>query len=513
MAELITVEDLLALGQELGGHVTEGSEIIRKAQELLKVRDREGNEKPLIANKAQRRFEQARKPRNIVLKARQMGMTTWVAGRFFLKTVTRRGVLTVQVAQTKEAAEGMFRIVQRFWHCLPDHYKQGALRTSRSNVRQMIFPDLDSEFRILSAADGGAGRGMTIQNLHCSEVSRWPGDARETLAGLRAALSPGGELVLESTPNGAYGAFYHEWRQAGEAGMARHFLPWWFEDAYVGAPVDTFTEEERQLMEKEGLTPEQIGFRRGLDLEYRDLRAQEFAENAEDCFRAAGECCFSVSAIERRLDELDDPPHRENCGALWVWLPSVAGKEYVVAVDPNGGSRNGDFSAMQVIDLETGIQCAELQIRLPLDQLTDLVVAIAGRYNGALVVVERNNFGGGTVLSHLDHKGYRRIYKQGGREGKNGHEAVEAQAGWLTTTASKPGAITTLSRLLIERADIFHSRRLLGECRSFVVQENGTACAAAGTYDDLVMAMAIAQAVRAELTKTAKKEEGRGKRE
>ena len=38
------------------------------AQDLLKVRDREGNEMPLIANKAQREFEQARKQRNIVLR-------------------------------------------------------------------------------------------------------------------------------------------------------------------------------------------------------------------------------------------------------------------------------------------------------------------------------------------------------------------------------------------------------------------------------------------------------------
>ena len=59
--------------------------------------------------------------------------------------------------------------------------------------------------------DVGAGRGLSVQNLHCSEVSRWPGDAAATLAGLRAALAPDGELVLESTPSGAYGAFYEEW--------------------------------------------------------------------------------------------------------------------------------------------------------------------------------------------------------------------------------------------------------------------------------------------------------------
>jgi len=39
---------------------------------------------------------------NIVLKARQMGLTTWVAARFFLKTITRPGTLTLEVAHTQE---------------------------------------------------------------------------------------------------------------------------------------------------------------------------------------------------------------------------------------------------------------------------------------------------------------------------------------------------------------------------------------------------------------------------
>ena len=142
---------------------------------LLRVRDREGMVRPLKANPVQRAFERDRGRQNIVLKARQMGVTTWVAGRFFLKTITARGVLSVQVAHTREAAEGIFRIVQRFWECLPAELQDGALQRSRANVGQMCFPQLDSEFRVISAGDENAGRGMTIQNLHCSEVARWQG--------------------------------------------------------------------------------------------------------------------------------------------------------------------------------------------------------------------------------------------------------------------------------------------------------------------------------------------------
>jgi hypothetical protein len=52
---------------------------------------------------------------------------------------------------------------------------------------------------------------------------------------------------------------------------------------------------------------------------------------------------------------------------------------------------------------------------------------------------------------------------------------------------------------LSESPERFLSTRLLAECRTFVADERGRAAAAAGAHDDLVMAMAIAQAVRAEL--------------
>ena len=47
------------------------------------------------------RVRSIRGKRNIVLKARQMGLTTWAAARFFLKTITRPGTLTLEVAHTE----------------------------------------------------------------------------------------------------------------------------------------------------------------------------------------------------------------------------------------------------------------------------------------------------------------------------------------------------------------------------------------------------------------------------
>jgi hypothetical protein len=477
---------------------------------MVRIRDRNGSTRRLVANAAQERFERNRGRQNIVLKARQMGMTTWISGRFFLRTITRPGTLTLQVAHTREAAEIMLRSVRRMWDELPAYLREGPLRLERANAGSLVFGQMGSEIRVASACELNAGRGLSVQNLHCSEVSRWPGDAKATLAGLRAALAPQGELVLESTPNGAYGAFYEEWRGGVEPrvqrtasqetatgsgeGLVRHFLPWWLEPAYVGpaVPRGAMSEEELALAERHGLSDAQIGFRRGLERSYGTLRTQEFAEDAETCFRATGACCFELEAIERRLHEVSEPMERRRNRGLWIWLPPVPGRRYVMSVDTAGGGEDGDFAAVQVLDLATGMQCAELQQRLRPAELAAFCVELAREYNDALVAVERNNHGS-AVLALLESRPGVRVYRQGG------------QAGWLTSAASKPEVVARLGALLQQEPGRFMSRRLLGECRTFVRDERGHAGAAIGAHDDLVMSMAIAQAVRAEVLGVSEK--------
>jgi hypothetical protein len=493
MAKVLEERDaLLEMGTKMQRR---RGKILDAAADLLKVRDRSGTLRPLVANAAQRQFEAQRGRQNIVLKARQMGITTWVAARFFLRTITMPGTLTLQVAHTQDAAESIFRVVQRMWEELPVELREGPLRRSRANVGQMVFPVLDSEFRVASACDVGAGRGLSVHNLHCSEVSRWPGDAAETLAGLRAALAPQGELVLESTPNGAYGCFYEEWL-AGEAsepsspegGLVRHFLPWWMEPAYVGEPVarEAMREDELMLVGRHGLTEAQIGFRRGLERSYGALRSQEFAEDAETCFRATGSCWFDVAAIERRLAELGPPETTRLGGALQVWFGPQPGKRYIVAVDSAGGGAEGDFAAVQVVEAETGLQCAELQQRLRPAELARAAVQLAREYNQALLVVERNNHGTAVVAYAETSEGYTRLYRQSG------------ETGWWTSSASKPEMLARLGSVLEHTPLRLRSRRLLAECRTFVAGERGRMGATPGEHDDLVMAMAMAQAVRAE---------------
>lgn len=475
-------------------HGAENTEESRKkltelAGELLRIRNRSGEHVPLKPNRVQEAFESQRGQRNIVLKARQMGISTWVSGRFFLKTITKQGTLTVQVAHTQEAAESLFRMVHRFLEQMPEELQKGALRTSRSNARHIVFPALDSEYRVVSAGNTGAGRGLTINNLHCSEVARWPGDAAETLQGLRAAMPTTGELVLESTPMGAGGCFWREWQEAPLTGMVQHFYPWWMEAGYVGMAVDedTLSEDELRLRREHGLTYAQIGYRRQLLANFRGLARQEFAEDPNACFLSSGECVFDVEAIDRRLRELREPTETRLNGQLQIWLPATKDRTYLVAVDPAGGGSEGDYSAVQVLDMRDGIQCAELRSRIGGNDLAREAVKLATEYNESPIVVERNSIGA-SVLAHMTVGcKYSRIYEQDG------------QQGWLTSVITRPNMIGAVSAALVHNSGIFSSERLLRECRTFVRHRNGKMAAQNGEHDDCVMAMAMALQARAEL--------------
>jgi hypothetical protein len=481
-------DDLLLLGRELDTPMASSGEALIHylAHSALRIRGRDGKSVPLIANRVQREFERRRGQSNIVLKARQLGISTWIAARFFLKTALIPGTLTVQVAHTQQAAESLFQMVHRFYRQLPADTLT-PLRTTRANVRQLVFPAIDSEYRVETAGDRNAGRGLTITNLHGTEVARWPGDAEEVLQGMRAALSPRGELVLESTPMGASGCFWNTWQSAPETGMVQHFFPWWMEPAYVAEPVDEakLTEEERTLRAVHALTPEQIGYRRLIQANYRDLARQEYAETAHDCFVASGECYFDSAAIDRRLSEVEEPLRKRLGGRLQIWYPPQGHRRYIVAVDPAGGGSEGDYSVAQMIDEQTGLQCAELQMHGTALELAQEVAQLAREYHEALVAVERNNHGAAVIAFLHSVCSYRNLYQQAGQDG------------WLTTAISRPRMLASMASALVEMPFLFMSRRLLMECRSFVRRENGRVEAQAGEHDDCVLAMAIALAVRA----------------
>src|ERR1700754_1852372 len=94
------------LGASLGHHILKDCSLRDFLIEaLLKVRTKTRGLVSFHPNRAQQEYSRNCTKRNVVLKARQLGMTTYVAARFFIHTITQPGTVTGQGAHTQESAE------------------------------------------------------------------------------------------------------------------------------------------------------------------------------------------------------------------------------------------------------------------------------------------------------------------------------------------------------------------------------------------------------------------------
>jgi len=141
-----------------------------------------------------------------------------------------------------------------------------------------------SQFQISHSLMSGFGLGIKVDFVHLQEFAWWPRVHQERVwRALAPCLSPDAEIIIESTQgNDDSGLFHDIWRNADAYGFTRHFFPWWRDSRYVAEAVDphSLTKAERELVAGQGLTLEQIGWRR--------KRCSEFMEHygSENMFKA-----------------------------------------------------------------------------------------------------------------------------------------------------------------------------------------------------------------------------------
>jgi len=189
---------------------------------------------PFLLNWAQADYYGYRTPWDIILKPRQLGFTTLVSGLFFADTILRPNTTSVLVAHDYDSSELIFRIVRLFWERLPARERAEVGQPKYDRKGELFWPKIGSTYYVGTAGSTRFGHGLTINNLHCSEVSRWT-HPDESLAGLLEAVPAGGRVVLESTANGMGNAFHELWTQAKEGAtrFSTHFYLWWEDPGYT----------------------------------------------------------------------------------------------------------------------------------------------------------------------------------------------------------------------------------------------------------------------------------------
>lgn len=274
------------------------------AEKCLKIKDKSGRASPLVLNKSQRylhdRLEEQRaktgRVRALVLKGRQAGFSTYVAGRYYHKATHRKGTQVFILTHEQTATDTLFGMVDRY------HKNNNPLmrpETGASNAKELVFSRLDSAYAVGTAGSKAVGRSKTIQLFHGSEVAFWP-NASAHFAGVVQAVPdlPDTEIVLESTANGVGGEFHGRWQQA-EAGIGDYiavFVPWFWSEEYQRPVPDGFSldEGETEYQEAHGLTLEQMVWRRAKIAELKDplLFMQEYPATAAEAFQMSGHDSF-----------------------------------------------------------------------------------------------------------------------------------------------------------------------------------------------------------------------------
>jgi len=430
--------------------------------QCLVVQDKRGQIVPLQLNRAQRELVRSLTGRDIVLKARQLGMSTAIQAKLFYEQM-RGGARTYTLCHDDDLTSTLRRMVDRYYDNLPD-----VDRPPRkfANALLTTYPALNSEGSI--ATVGGTagkrkGRGSSVTHIHGSEVAFWP-DAESVMGAALQAGNPA--IVLESTPNGMTGWFYERCMEAldGDSPWTLHFFPWWWDDAYRlpladGEALD-YTDEEQALVSEHGLDAEQIKWRRNKQRELRDLFAQEYPEDPYSCFLASGTSYFGD--VEHVFTA---PPDAQ----------PIPDRRYVAGLD---FGQTTDYTVMSVLDTVEMVEVAMLRInRMAWADQRQRIADMARHWNNCEVHAEWNSIGDPNI--------------------EELHAAGVRVVAFKTTAQSKPPLIQGLYVALHEAG-----LRLLDdaagrhELRSFISKQTATGHwqyqAQEGSHDDTVMARALA---------------------
>lgn len=485
---------------------------------LIFIADKNAEKIPFKLNEVQREYLKHRTSRDIILKARQMGMSSLILAVFLLDCIFHENINAVVISHEEKATQRLFNRVKFYLDSLPKEWKVNLGNSARN---ELYFSDTNSRFYIGTAGAKAFGHGDTIHRLHVSELSRWENPS--LLMGLLQAIpkTENSVVVIESTANGTGNEYYERWMSAkgDDNPFTDHFYPWTMFKEYQTQPGPNFvpTADEQVLMKEAGMTIPQIVWRRSKIEEFvRDERGvdpidffkEQYPSNEMEAFVSTSSTAFNLKSLQAyaRTDGngktafpqgrkgkiviggggyLDFEP--DNTGWLMVWDQPDLTKKYSIGADVASGTKRGDYCAAVVICNDTMEQVAEFRARCDTDVFADELRKLGEFYGKAHLAIETNNQGL-AVLKKINELGYKQLYY---RQSIEGNSKV-SKAGWETTSRTRPLMIDYMAALIRNNEVVIKSELLVRECMSFIKSEKGRYEAASGAHDDLVMACAVA---------------------
>jgi len=484
-------------------------------ESFLKIVDKSGKLVPFILTNEQREVVQTMQRENIILKSRQLGLSSVVVALSIRACVVKDNTTCLLVSHNQQSTNTIFDKLKQQFNSLPSWLRPKTL----SNNRQEIKMANGSKITCVTAGNKDIGRGDTFNGIvHLSEFAFWKNPDKQ-LKALTQALGDTGKIIIESTADGfnkfsdvyydakngvnTYKPYFFNWINGGTLFTTQYKMAMKKFRGINGRDFceDDFDDEEKKLSLM-GASIEQLCWRKQkVATDGEDTFHVEFPSSDDECFLTTGSQIFDTKRIDSllsvlkkdnyiKLDKIVGLPVilRQYYGnSLKIWELPKAKEHYWLGVDCSEGV-GGDSQTIVVLDKDC-VQVAQFKNnKIKPYQFSDIVDSLGRYYNKGKLAIEKAS-GGHSVIERVRYdKKYMNMLKYKTYDELN---RLVWQVGFDTNAKTK-SIIVNDFREYFERGMIkINSLELIDEMKVFVSDGNKMG-AITGCHDDLVMATCLA---------------------
>lgn len=281
---------------------------------LYWITDKEGRRSQFQMNWAQESLFSEMHYMNVILKARQLGFTTFIQLFMLDACVFNSNIRAGTIAHTLLDAQTIFRDKVKFpYDNLPGGIK-AAVAIQHDNATELMLTN-NSSIRV-----GTSLRSGTLQYLHISEYgklcAKYPEKAREVRTGALNTVQSGQVAFIESTAEGQEGHFFEVCESAqskkrmgtklSPLDFKFHFFPWWKSPEYEIDPEgilisDEFARYFAKLEETDGIvlnSRKRAWYVKKAEIQLGDMK-REYPSTAKEAFEASVEGAYYADQLAK----------------------------------------------------------------------------------------------------------------------------------------------------------------------------------------------------------------------
>jgi hypothetical protein len=329
----------------------------------------------------------ATEPRLIVLKARQLGVSTMTMHRAYhrIRFGPPNSEYVLVLSKSKEDAAYLLGKVSTIHKGQPPELAMPALIDRATKFQLENGNTIEC---LASTEAGGRSRAATLVILDEHAFHQF---AEKNWTALKPTLEGGGQVIIISTGNGVGNLFQTMYQQAKEAenSFTPVFIP------YNAAP----NRDQNWYDSEKSEYPTEEAFE------------QEYPRTDTEAFTKSGTSPFDLEWIGQQIAACR-PPQGFADGRIRVWEHPMAGVRYVAGLDVAQGanaSGNSDRTSLKIGTPHGTIVAAwdgKEELGVASQEIHDLLLL----YNSPFIVVERNGPGSGFIAA-LQALGYTNFYR------------------------------------------------------------------------------------------------------